>query len=275
MARNLRKARKAATERSDKLVGKHRQTCRSITAAMRALKERFPLKTATEIALRVGDGKDGDIRNAERWLAGTELRAAYDSDPVAKQAGSLAASKAGVDTAELVIRGGTHFEGAFIPNPAFTGTLRGNDLVAWYARAWFDKYVKGDPSADAQLLTDRWKADQREGAVDPDGDGKVAHVIPKASPKTHDDEVLKASAPAYALGLVRGTHLVSSDLAEVVRKVRRDGQIRETELLMARPGAAPRHGKVAIDHEKSPANSPGGNDLAHRHDRMIAIHDSR
>ena len=24
-----------------------------------------------------------------------------------------------------------------------------------------------------------------------DGDGKVAHVIPKASPKTHDDEVLK------------------------------------------------------------------------------------
>ena len=33
-----------------------------------------------------------------------------------------------------------------------------------------------------------------------DGDGKVAHVIPKVSPKTHDDEVLKAlsgmSAPA-------------------------------------------------------------------------------
>ena len=27
-----------------------------------------------------------------------------------------------------------------------------------------------------------------------DGDGVVAHVIPKASPKTHDDEVLKALA---------------------------------------------------------------------------------
>ena len=25
-----------------------------------------------------------------------------------------------------------------------------------------------------------------------DADGAVAHVIPKASPKTHDDEVLKA-----------------------------------------------------------------------------------
>jgi thioredoxin-dependent peroxiredoxin len=27
-----------------------------------------------------------------------------------------------------------------------------------------------------------------------DGDGRVAHVIPKASPKTHDDQVLKALA---------------------------------------------------------------------------------
>jgi peroxiredoxin Q/BCP len=27
-----------------------------------------------------------------------------------------------------------------------------------------------------------------------DGKGKVAHVIPKASPKSHDDEVLKALA---------------------------------------------------------------------------------
>jgi len=25
-----------------------------------------------------------------------------------------------------------------------------------------------------------------------DGEGMIAHVIPKASPKTHDDEVLKA-----------------------------------------------------------------------------------
>ena len=27
-----------------------------------------------------------------------------------------------------------------------------------------------------------------------DGEGKIVHVIPKASPKTHDDEVLKALA---------------------------------------------------------------------------------
>ena len=56
-----------------------------------------------------------------------------------------------------------------------------------------------------------------------------------------DDTVLKASAPAYALGLVRGTSLLSAELADLVHQVRRDGQIRETELVMTRPGVPPRH----------------------------------
>jgi two-component system, OmpR family, sensor histidine kinase SenX3 len=56
-----------------------------------------------------------------------------------------------------------------------------------------------------------------------------------------DDTVVKASAPAYALGLVRGTSLLSTDLADLVHQVRRDGQIRETELVMDRTGAPARH----------------------------------
>jgi two-component system sensor histidine kinase SenX3 len=56
-----------------------------------------------------------------------------------------------------------------------------------------------------------------------------------------DDTVVKASAPAYALGLVRGASLLSRELEELVHQVRRDGQIRETELLMSRPGAPARH----------------------------------
>jgi len=56
-----------------------------------------------------------------------------------------------------------------------------------------------------------------------------------------DDEVLKASAPAYALGLVRGHVLVSEQLAGMVGQVRRDGQIRETELLIQRSGLSARH----------------------------------
>ncbi len=57
-----------------------------------------------------------------------------------------------------------------------------------------------------------------------------------------DDVVVKASAPAYSLGLVKGHALVSTELAALVEQVRRDGTIRETELLMSRPdGLSPRH----------------------------------
>ena len=56
------------------------------------------------------------------------------------------------------------------------------------------------------------------------------------------DEVLKASAPAYAFGLVRDNEVAVEELAELVRQVRRDGQIRETELVMSRGRAvAPLH----------------------------------
>ncbi len=55
------------------------------------------------------------------------------------------------------------------------------------------------------------------------------------------DTVLKASAPAIAMGLTRGDQITVAELADVVRAVRRDGQIRETELLVQRPGMLPRH----------------------------------
>lgn len=92
-------------------------------------------------------------------------------EPAAKSQGSLAYTKAGVDTSELIIRGGTHYEFSYIPNPGFGASLRGIDLVAWYTAAWFDKYLKADPTADSRLVTDRWRDDKPEAAVDPDGDG--------------------------------------------------------------------------------------------------------
>ncbi len=56
------------------------------------------------------------------------------------------------------------------------------------------------------------------------------------------DEVLKASAPAIAMGLVRDRRIAVRDLEELVQQVRRDGQIRETEIVMQRaPGVPPRH----------------------------------
>jgi dienelactone hydrolase len=102
----------------------------------------------------------------------------FTADPDAaalesKQAGSVAASAAGVDSGELVIRGGTHYEFSYIPNPAFGATRRGMDMVAWYTGAWMDKYLRRDRSADARLLTTRWNDDRLErevdGQVPPDG----------------------------------------------------------------------------------------------------------
>ena len=76
----------------------------------------------------------------------------------------------------------------------------------------------------------------------PDGVATVLSVLRSSAVLVDDaDVVLKASAPAYAMGLVRGTSLVSADLADLVHQVRRDGQNRETELLMSRPSAPSRH----------------------------------
>jgi two-component system sensor histidine kinase SenX3 len=48
-----------------------------------------------------------------------------------------------------------------------------------------------------------------------------------------DDDVVKASAAAYSFGLVRGNQVAVQELADLIRQVRRDGQIRETELVTA------------------------------------------
>jgi dienelactone hydrolase len=96
-----------------------------------------------------------------------------DPDPEAKNAAFEAYRKAGVDVMQLNIRGGTHYEYSYIPNPAFGATLRGMDLAAWYTTAWFDKYLKGRASADRRLLSDRWRSDPAGRAVDPQADGNL------------------------------------------------------------------------------------------------------
>ncbi|MGH2922827.1 MAG: alpha/beta hydrolase, partial [Solirubrobacterales bacterium] len=99
-----------------------------------------------------------------------------DPGPGQKSAAFRAYRDAEVDSGELVIRGGCHQESAFIPvgitgvYPLPCGSLRGGDLIAWYTTAWFDKYVKGDESADSRLLTDRWRDDARGARVDLGGD---------------------------------------------------------------------------------------------------------
>ncbi|GAA1916527.1 ATP-binding protein [Nocardioides lentus] len=74
----------------------------------------------------------------------------------------------------------------------------------------------------------------------PSGVATVLSVLRSSAVVVDEGEnVLKASAPAYALGLVRGNELVAEELAELVRAVRRDGQIREIEMVMTRDTGVP------------------------------------
>jgi two-component system sensor histidine kinase SenX3 len=75
----------------------------------------------------------------------------------------------------------------------------------------------------------------------PPGVATVLSVLRSSAVVVDDeDSVLKASAPAMAFGLVRDSRLLSAELADLVRQVRRDGQIRETDLTMPRTGGPPR-----------------------------------
>ena len=99
-------------------------------------------------------------------------------------------------------------------------------------------------AAFAWVISERsqGRSEPVEEPVLPPGIATVLSVLRSSAVVVGDDDVvLKASAPAYAMGFVRGNALVSGELATLVDQVRRDGDIRETELLMKRPGLPPRH----------------------------------
>ena len=94
-------------------------------------------------------------------------------NPNAKSKETHAYSEAGIDSGQIIIRGGSHLDFSFIPNQAFGASLRGADQIAWYTSAWFDKYLKAQRSADRRLLTNRWREDPIEAAVDLHHDGNA------------------------------------------------------------------------------------------------------
>jgi two-component system, OmpR family, sensor histidine kinase SenX3 len=96
-------------------------------------------------------------------------------------------------------------------------------------------------------VTLAWRVSERqmhpetvpESPVVPGGVATVLSVLrSSALVVDENDDVQQASAPAYALGLVRGNQITVDALATLVRQVRRDGQIRETELQLSRGRAS-------------------------------------
>ena len=70
-----------------------------------------------------------------------------------------------------------------------------------------------------------------EAAVVPPGVSTVLNALRSSALVVDEhDQVLQASAPAYAMGLVHGTEVRVPALAELVRQVRRDGETRVVDL---------------------------------------------
>ena len=79
-----------------------------------------------------------------------------------------------------------------------------------------------------------------EPAVPPGVAGVLSVLRSSAVVIDPDGHVLKASAPAYALGLVRGSVVQVTALSDLIDQVRRDGQIREVELNLGNETAGAR-----------------------------------
>ena len=97
--------------------------------------------------------------------------------------------------------------------------------------------VVGGGAVLAWVISDRQQhtVPAAEAPAVPPGVATVLSVLRSSAVVVDEnDVVLKASAPAYALSLVRGNEMVDAELASIVRQVRRDGQIRETELVIRR-----------------------------------------
>ncbi|MER7849550.1 ATP-binding protein [Kitasatospora sp. NPDC096077] len=69
------------------------------------------------------------------------------------------------------------------------------------------------------------------------------------------DEVVKASSAAYAMGLVRGGAVAVDPMLALARATRRDGEIRQVELEVPRPGAARAAEPLAVSVRVAPLGS--------------------
>ncbi|WP_344201008.1 sensor histidine kinase [Aeromicrobium alkaliterrae] len=105
-------------------------------------------------------------------------------------------------------------------------------------------------------ITFIWKADEKRRIepeaveaplVPPGAEAVLRSLASSAVLVDTGDEVTQTSAPAVALGIVREGHLYPEALLELVRQVRRDGQIREADVEVPVRRSAPLqvHARVA------------------------------
>ncbi|MFY9585936.1 MAG: hypothetical protein WAT66_00620, partial [Actinomycetota bacterium] len=102
---------------------------------------------------------------------------------------------------QIAPRAATHLEWSFVPTLPLAASSWGNDIVAFYTLAWFDKYLRHDASADARLLTKAYGAPDNDACGGNDGCYSIyfknAYVFHDAGGTLHEcDDVAHIADPA-------------------------------------------------------------------------------
>ena len=103
------------------------------------------------------------------------------------------------------------------------------------------------------MITYVWRFSERREAsvpapaplVPPGADQVLAVISSSAVLVDSSDTVVKASAPAFAMGIVHEDRLEPEELMTLVRQVRRDGQVREADVSLQ-----PRRGTTSYVHAR-------------------------
>src|SRR5215475_10751353 len=97
-----------------------------------------------------------------------------------------------------------------------------------------------------QARNSRLRAAQQPAKLPPGIASVLAVLSSSAVVLDSADRVLRASAAARAFGIVKGERLMVSELLALARQVRRDGEIRETEIEVQAVGQAGRTTSFAV-----------------------------
>ncbi|MFB7950010.1 sensor histidine kinase [Kitasatospora phosalacinea] len=97
---------------------------------------------------------------------------------------------------------------------------------------------------------------EQEPALPPGVDTVLSVLRSCAIVLGEGDEVVKASSAAYAMGLVRGGKVAVDQMLSLARSTRRDGEIRQIELELTRPGTSARTAEpLAVSVRVAPLGS--------------------
>ena len=99
-------------------------------------------------------------------------------DPQAKADGYAQLKEAGTDTMSVVLRGATHLEYTYIPL-VLPASQKGERFASYYTRAWFDRYLKRDPTATKRLIATTFDGSVDASAI---GTGEYDQMAAAANP---------------------------------------------------------------------------------------------